>query len=125
MSGTPLICVEKDKFKFDTDLSDVEWKVRYSNSVCLKRDQALQDLLTYYSCSSSAPEISAFWSRSLGFCAFAMLKGVPLVGFESQTKKFFFGSHVDFDSLQVDYLNSDCSTHDSEVNRLRSLGNTY
>ena len=121
MNKCMLIDVVDGRFKFETHMSVVEWKLRYSNSICLKRDQALQDLLSYYNGESFEVSDYTFWSKSLGFCAFAVINKVKLVGFDDSTKRFFFESNVSQSELQVTYINSECSTHDNEVNRLREL----
>ena len=121
MGGCNVIGYVDGKFKFDSEESEIHWKVLYSNSVCLRRDQAVQDLLSYYGKKSQYDGPHSFWSKGLGFCAFALVKGVKLVGFEGSTKKFFFDHIGSYEELHVEYANSVCARHDNEVNRLREI----
>lgn len=122
LKGCPLIQYRNDRFYFETNLSSIEWKLQYSNSICLKREQALHDLRSYFGTDSFLQKTeNPIWTSSLDLAAYVSAQGTPIVGFDKGKKRFYFESNRDFNQIQIEYTNSECTLHAAEVNRLREI----
>lgn len=127
MHGCPLVKYEDGKFHLESEKTLTQWKLEYSDSICLKRDQAIHDLRSYYGQESFLPETmhsNIRWTPNLALAAYVSVMDVPIIGFDADRKRFYFESEDDFPSWQVRYINSECSDHDKEVSLLREIVKT-
>lgn len=126
INSCQLIGYEDGKFLIESDKPIIEWKIEYDNNICSRRDQAIHSLRSYYGTDTFLPDVNGVcWTQNLGLASYVYAMGIPIVGFDNDKKRFYFKSTKDFSEWQIDYINSECSSHDAEVNRLRDIAKTH